>query len=69
LLETVQTDPSYKPNAESVMPLLNGTTGEILRALETPFALRLRRRSWLELISTGVDIRVCCPFSSPNLNV
>ncbi|KAK0649161.1 hypothetical protein B0T16DRAFT_456598 [Cercophora newfieldiana] len=48
-LETVQTDASYKPNAKSVMPIINGVSGELLRALDTPL------RPAAE--ATGIDVR------------
>lgn len=67
-LRMVQTDVTHEPNADSVMPIFNGASGELLRALETPFSIRLRRRSWLDLLRTGIDVRVCRPFSLPWMN-
>jgi hypothetical protein len=55
----VQTDPNYRPSSDSVMPVHNGETGELLKNLPAPWSLRLRRKKWLELISNGVDIKVC----------
>ena len=57
-LETVQTDPSYKPNADSVMPVHNGQTGELLKNLPAPWSLRIHRRKWLKLLSKDVDVKV-----------
>ncbi|KAK0611949.1 hypothetical protein B0T14DRAFT_571795 [Immersiella caudata] len=49
-LRAVQAETAYEPNADAVMPLINGITDELLRALETPSALRLKRGSLV-----GVD--------------
>ncbi|KAL2130378.1 hypothetical protein VTI74DRAFT_6540 [Chaetomium olivicolor] len=57
LVDTVQTNPSYQRHEDSVLPILNGATGEILKELAAPNAIRLRRRSWLGLIRTGIDVR------------
>lgn len=40
------------------MPIYNGQTGELLNVLPAPFNLRLQRRKFIKLISTGIDIRV-----------
>jgi hypothetical protein len=56
---TVQTDPSHKPSEDTVMPVYNGQTGELLKDLPAPFSLRLHRRRWLKMLSEGVDIKVC----------
>ncbi|KAK4140987.1 uncharacterized protein C8A04DRAFT_31422 [Dichotomopilus funicola] len=57
LIDTVQTDPSYRHHAGSTMPIHNGATGELLKELPAPHAIRLRRRAWLDLIRTGLDVR------------
>ncbi|SPQ24342.1 9bad8591-60f0-48ac-b62c-9d858c158f63 [Thermothielavioides terrestris] len=57
LIDTVQTDPSYRHHEASVLPIYNGVTGELLRALPAPHAIRLRRRPWLQLLRTGLDVR------------
>ncbi|KAK3346884.1 hypothetical protein B0T25DRAFT_571986 [Lasiosphaeria hispida] len=56
-LDTMQTDPAYKRHAGSVLPLINGKTGEPLKDLGAPYCLRLRRRPWLELLRGGLDVR------------
>ena len=58
LVDTVQTDPSYRRIPDSVLPLYHGTTGELLKALPAPYAIRLKRKAWLGLLRTGVDVRV-----------
>ncbi|KAK4155973.1 hypothetical protein C8A00DRAFT_41448 [Chaetomidium leptoderma] len=57
LIDTVQTDSSYRRYEGSVCPIRNGVTGELLKDIATPYAIRLRRRAWLHLISTGLDVR------------
>ncbi|KAK4101186.1 FAD/NAD(P)-binding domain-containing protein [Parathielavia hyrcaniae] len=57
LVDTVQTDPSYRRNEGSVMPVYNGFTGKLISELPAPYAIRLRRRAWLDLIRTGLDVR------------
>jgi len=65
LVETVQTDPTYTPSAESVMPIHNGETGELMKNLAAPWSLRLRRKKWLQMLSKNVDIQVrSSPYSS-----
>ncbi|KAK4444712.1 FAD/NAD(P)-binding domain-containing protein [Podospora aff. communis PSN243] len=56
-LHTVQADPNAKPSADSVLPIYDGITGEMLSPAGAPFAVRYRRRAWLGLIGEGVDIR------------
>jgi hypothetical protein len=57
-IESVQTDPSYKPNAETVMPIYNGQTGDLLKSLPAPWSLRIHRRRWLKMLSNSVDVKV-----------
>ncbi|KAG9246907.1 hypothetical protein BJ878DRAFT_539860 [Calycina marina] len=57
LVKSVQTDPSYTPSADSIMPLHNGKTGELMRNIPAPYSLRLRRKRWLQLLSKNVDIK------------
>ncbi|KAK4111756.1 FAD/NAD(P)-binding domain-containing protein [Canariomyces notabilis] len=56
-INQTQTDRAYRHFEGSVLPVYNGQTGELLKDLPAPHAIRLRRRSWLDLIRTGVDIR------------
>ncbi|GAB1318079.1 FAD-dependent monooxygenase cctM [Madurella fahalii] len=56
-IDTAQTDRAYRHAEGSVLPIYNGTTGEPLKELPAPHAIRLRRRTWLELIRTGLDVR------------
>ena len=57
VIETVQVD-SHTPSADDFLPAINGETGELLKAVPTPFNLRLNRRRFLKLLSTDIDIRV-----------
>jgi hypothetical protein len=58
LIDTVQTDPSYQRYEGSTFPIYNGVTAEPLKEHNAPYAIRLRRRAWLDLIRTGLDVRV-----------
>ncbi|KAK3296637.1 uncharacterized protein B0H64DRAFT_415985 [Chaetomium fimeti] len=57
LLDTVQTDPSYRRHAESVLPVYHGVTGEILQPIPAPYAIRLKRRAFVDMIKKGLDVR------------
>lgn len=56
-LESVQVD-DHKPSKVDFLPIFNAETCELLMATPAPFSLRLHRRKFLKLISTGLDIRV-----------
>jgi hypothetical protein len=60
LVESAQVD-SLIPAADAFMPMYNGQSGELLKKLSTPYMIRLQRRRFLKLISTGIDIRVSFP--------
>jgi hypothetical protein len=64
LIDTTQVDPSYRHYPESTLPIHNGVTGDLLKELPAPDAIRLRRRPWLNLLRTGVDVRVSGPAAS-----
>lgn len=55
---SVFTDPAQRPREDSIFPIYHGMTGELLKELPAPYSIRLRRRAWLELMKTGLDIRV-----------
>ncbi|KAH7351237.1 hypothetical protein BKA65DRAFT_254670 [Rhexocercosporidium sp. MPI-PUGE-AT-0058] len=57
LIPTVQTDPSYVANEESVMPVHNGETGELMKNLPAPWSLRLKRKKLIEMLGKDVDIK------------
>jgi hypothetical protein len=59
LLASVQTDPSYAISAESVMPVYNGETGQLLKDLPAPWSLRLARKKWLQMLGKDIGIKVC----------
>ncbi len=58
LIDTVQTDPSYRRVEDSVFPIYNGYTMESIKDVPAPLAIRLHRRRWLNLLRTGLDVRV-----------
>ncbi|OWO98356.1 hypothetical protein B2J93_8192 [Marssonina coronariae] len=57
LVKTVQTDPSYVANEDSVLPVHNGETGELMKNLPAPWSLRLKRKMLIKMLSTDVDVR------------
>lgn len=61
LIDTVQTDPSYRRYAESIFPIYHNMTGEMVQALPAPYAIRLRRRAWINMLKEGLDVRVSGP--------
>lgn len=56
-VENAQVD-DHKPGPEEVMPIFNGQTEELMKAVPVPYNIRLARRRFLKLISQGLDIRV-----------
>lgn len=48
---------SHVPTENDYMPIFNGETGETIVDLPAPYSLRLKRRKFLKLISTGLDIK------------
>jgi hypothetical protein len=58
LIQTVETDPSYVSSAESVLPMYNGKTGELLKNTPAPWSHRFSRRKWLQLLTKDIDIQV-----------
>ncbi|TAQ87831.1 hypothetical protein B7494_g3836 [Chlorociboria aeruginascens] len=58
LLDTVETVPNYQASTETIMPIYNGLTGELLKSIPAPLSLRLRRKKWLMLISKDINIKV-----------
>ncbi|KAH6838344.1 hypothetical protein B0I37DRAFT_387560 [Chaetomium sp. MPI-CAGE-AT-0009] len=56
-IDTVQTDPSYRRHAESILPIYNGMTGELRQALPAPYAIRLKRKAWVDMIKEGLDVQ------------
>ncbi|EME81231.1 uncharacterized protein MYCFIDRAFT_47104, partial [Pseudocercospora fijiensis CIRAD86] len=55
-VEDAQVD-DHKAGEDETMPIFNGNTGELLRALPIPYNIRLARKRFLQLISQGVDIQ------------
>ena len=40
------------------MPIFNGQTEELLKAMPIPYNIRLQRREFVRLISKGLDVQV-----------
>ncbi|KAK4195428.1 hypothetical protein QBC40DRAFT_289047 [Triangularia verruculosa] len=57
LIKTAQTDPNYEASPEETLNIFNGHTGELMNSLPAPYSMRIRRRPWLELLKTGIDVR------------
>ncbi|KAL2257536.1 hypothetical protein VTK26DRAFT_9515 [Humicola hyalothermophila] len=52
LLDTVQTDPSFRRRKDFLLPVFNGLTGELMKEIPAPETFRLWRKAWLELAKT-----------------
>ncbi|CAP65149.1 uncharacterized protein PODANS_5_7210, partial [Podospora anserina S mat+] len=57
LVKSTQTDPNYEPSVDEKLNIFNGHTGEMMNSLPAPYSMRIRRRPWLELLTTGIDVR------------
>ncbi|KAK4664677.1 uncharacterized protein QC763_507210 [Podospora pseudopauciseta] len=57
LVKSTQTDPNYEPSVDEKLNIFNGHTGEMMNSLPAPYSMRIRRRPWLELLKTGIDVR------------
>lgn len=67
LVETTQVD-SYISSADDFMPIYNGESGELMKSVPAPYNIRLQRRKFLRLISTGIDIQVLFPSEKYDAN-
>lgn len=61
LVDSVQPNPAYRRRKDSILPVFNGITGEIIKEVPAPEVIRLARKRWLDLIKTGLDVRVSQP--------
>ncbi|KAK0668363.1 hypothetical protein QBC41DRAFT_226336 [Cercophora samala] len=64
LVKRTQTDPAYEPSPDEKLNVFNGHTGELMNNLPAPYSMRIRRRPWLELLKTGIDVRYGKKLSS-----
>ncbi|CAK4004220.1 FAD NAD(P)-binding domain-containing [Lecanosticta acicola] len=55
-VENAQVD-EHRASEDEVMPIINGETGDVLKAVPIPYNIRLARKRFLRAISNGVDIR------------
>ena len=55
-VENAQVD-DHRAGPEEVVPIFNGKTEELMKAVPTPHNIRLAWRKFLQLISKGVDIQ------------
>ncbi len=46
------------PGPDDVLPIFNGEDGDLMKAMPTPFSLRLQRSKLQKLLATGIDIHV-----------
>ncbi|KAK3386095.1 hypothetical protein B0H63DRAFT_523416 [Podospora didyma] len=56
-IETAVTDPTYKSGPNSVIPIFNGSTCELMKNLDAAYGIRLKRRAWLDVIKDGIDVQ------------
>lgn len=59
----MQPDPAMTVSEDTVMPLYNGKTGELMKDLPAPFSVRLRRKRWLEMLREGIDVKASLIWS------
>ncbi|KAL3425861.1 hypothetical protein PVAG01_02652 [Phlyctema vagabunda] len=57
LLQTVHVDPNTPVNAVDKLSFLNGSTGDLMTAVEIPYFYRLRRSKLRALLAHDLDIR------------
>ncbi|KAK4613996.1 FAD-dependent monooxygenase cctM [Fulvia fulva] len=55
-VENAQVD-GHRAGEDEVMPIYNGESGELLKNVPIPYNIRLARKKFLKLISTGIDIQ------------
>lgn len=55
-VENAQVD-DHRASEDETMPIFNGKTGELLKAVPIPYNIRLARKKFLKLISQGIDIK------------
>lgn len=48
----------HRASEDEVMPIVNGESGELLKAVPIPYNIRLARKRFLRAISKGLDIQV-----------
>lgn len=55
-VENCQVD-EHRAGEDETMPIRNGETGELLKSVPIPYNIRLARKRFLRLMSTGIDIQ------------
>ncbi|KAK4225932.1 hypothetical protein QBC38DRAFT_510730 [Podospora fimiseda] len=68
LVNSTQTDLTYIPSPDETLHVYNGTTGEVMNIIPAPYSMRIRRRPWLELLKTDIDVRYGKKLSSISAN-
>ncbi|KAK3986103.1 hypothetical protein QBC44DRAFT_311584 [Cladorrhinum sp. PSN332] len=68
LIKSTQTDPTHEPSPDETLNIYNGNTGEVINRIPAPYSMRIRRRPWLELLKTGIDVRYGKKLSSISLS-
>ncbi|KAK4165514.1 hypothetical protein QBC43DRAFT_299370 [Cladorrhinum sp. PSN259] len=67
LVQSTQTDPTFEASRDETFNIYNGKTGEVITKIPTPYSMRIRRRPWLEMLKTGIDLRYGKKMSSISL--
>ena len=57
-LSEAQNDPFFETRETDTLPIFNGKTGEIMRALPVARTIRVSRRKMRTFCSQGLDIQV-----------
>lgn len=50
--------PHYKHSAESLMPVHDQETGELVKDLPAPWSFRSRGKKWLQIVSKDIDDKI-----------
>ena len=66
-VENAQVD-SRRAGPDEVMPIYNGLTEEFMISPPIPYNLRLKRRSFLQVISKGINVQVGARHISAMVN-
>lgn len=57
-LDEAKNDPNYATREKDVMPIMNGETGELMREIPIPRAIRVSRRKLRAFCSQEINVEV-----------